>query len=208
MPKRTSQLSFHFAIFFEERIPSILLLLRRILFGCPFRTIPLTKGLFAIVDPDDYHRLVNFNWHASKSAHTHYAVRYLPKGNVVSPSNRRKNKVEYMHHLIIDIPEGLFCDHINHNGLDNRKANLRPATLAQNIRHRRKFKSPSRSKYKGLTWRKKEKAWHVRIYTNGKRIFIGSFKDEVAAAKAYDSAAKQFYGDFATLNFPQLKTNN
>jgi hypothetical protein len=208
MPKRTSQLSFHFAIFLEERIPSILLLLRRILFGCPFRTIPLTKGLFAIVDPDDYHRLVNFNWHANKSAHTHYAVRYLPKGNVVSPSNRRKNKIEYMHHLIIDIPEGLFCDHINHNGLDNRKANLRPATLAQNIRHRRKFKSPSRSKYKGLTWRKKEKAWHVRIYTNGKRIFIGSFKDEFAAAKAYDRAAKQFYGDFATLNFPQLKTQN
>jgi hypothetical protein len=208
MPKRTSQLSFHFAIFLEERIPSILLLLRRILFGCPFRTIPLTKGLFAIVDPDDYHRLVNFNWHANKSAHTHYAVRYLPKGNVVSLSNRRKNKVEYMHHLIIDIPEGLFCDHINHNGLDNRKANLRPATLAQNIRHRRKFKSPSRSKYKGLTWRKKEKAWHVRIYTNGKRIFIGSFKDEFAAAHAYDSAAKHYYGDFATLNFPQLKTKN
>jgi len=196
MPGRSSQLSFHFAIFLEERIPSILLLLRRILFGCPFRTIPLTKGLFAIVDPDDYHRLVNFNWHANKSAHTHYAVRYLSSG-------KGKNKIEYMHHLIIDIPEGLFCDHINHNGLDNRKANLRPATLAQNIRHRRKFKSPSRSKYKGLTWRKKEKTWHVRIYTNGKRIFIGSFKDEFAAAHAYDRAAKQFYGDFATLNFPE-----
>jgi hypothetical protein len=195
MPKRTSQLSFHFAIFLEERIPSILLLLRRIFYGYPFRTIPLTKGLFAIVDPDDYHRLVNFNWHARKSAYTHYAVRYLSGG-------KGKTKIEYMHHVIIDIPEGLFCDHINHNGLDNRKANLRPATLAQNIRHRRKFKSPSRSKYKGLTWRKKEKAWHVRIYTNGKRIFIGSFKDEFAAAHAYDRAAKQFYGQFAELNFP------
>jgi hypothetical protein len=216
MPKRTSQLSFHFTIFLEERIPSILLLLRRILFGCPFRTIPLTKGLFAIVDPDDYHRLVNFNWHASKSAHTHYAVRYLPQCNVVSlpalslskGSNRRKNKIEYMHHLIINIPEGLFCDHINHNGLDNRKANLRPATFAENMRNRRKYKTASGSKYKGVTWQKESKGWRVRITVNNKQILLGQFKDEVEAAKAYDRAAKHYYGDFATLNFPQLKTNN
>jgi hypothetical protein len=61
---------------------------------------------------------------------------------------------------------------------------------------------------KALPGEKKENAWHVRIYANGKRIFIGSFKDELDAAHAYDSAAKQFYGDFATLNFPQLKTKN
>jgi hypothetical protein len=201
MPKRTSQLPFHFTIFLEESIPSILLFLRRIRYGYPFRKIPLTKGLFAIVDPDDYDRLVNFNWHARKSTYTHYAVRSIKIG-------KNKIKVECMHHIIIDIPPGLFCDHINHNGLDNRKANLRPATLAQNIRHRRKFKSPSRSKYKGLTWRKKENAWHVRITVHYKRIFLGSFKDELEAAHAYDRAAKQFYGDFATLNFPQLKTKN
>ncbi len=108
-----------------------------------------------------------------------------------------------MHHLVIDIPPGRFCDHLNHNGLDNRKANLRLATHTQNVWHRRKFKSTSRSKYKGLTWRKKEKSWNVRITVNGRRLYVGSFKDETEAARAYDRAAKNLHGPFATLNFPE-----
>lgn len=111
--------------------------------------------------------------------------------------------------MVINIPAGMFCDHINHNGLDNRKANLRPATNAQNIWHRRKFirrtpgglKNPFRSKYKGVDWAKDMKRRRARITVNGKRMYLGSFDNEIDAAKAYDQAAKKYHGDFAGLNF-------
>jgi hypothetical protein len=106
-----------------------------------------------------------------------------------------------MHNLVINIPDGMFCDHINRNGLDNRKANLRPATHTQNIWHRRKFKPYSRSKYKGVDFAKDMKRWRARIRVNGKRIYLGSFKNELEAAKAYDHAAKKYHGQFASLNF-------
>jgi len=197
MSNSKSQLYFHLQIFIEERFAPLLMIYRRLRYGYPFRRIPLTKGRFAIVDPDDYTRLNHFNWYAAKSIHTWYAIRSL------TTSRHGKRKNQYMHHLVIAIPAGCFADHINHNGLDNRKANLRPATLSQNIRHRRKFNTPSRSKFKGLTWRKKEKAWHVRITVNDKRLFLGSFKDELEAARTYDSSAKLYYGDYASLNFPK-----
>jgi len=106
-----------------------------------------------------------------------------------------------MRKLIIKIPPGMFIDHINHNGLDNRKANLRPATRTQNIWHRKKFKRPSRSQYKGIDWSKTQKKWRARIRVNGKRIYLGSFDNELEAAKAYDEAAKRYHGEFASLNF-------
>ncbi len=196
MAARKNSLFFHLSIFIEENFAFLLPALRRILYGFPFRKVPLTKDKFAIVDPEDYHRLIEYKWYAHKGTNTYYAVRSLTNGKY------RKRKNQYMHHLVIDIPPGRFCDHLNHNGLDNRKANLRLATHTQNVWHRRKFKSPSRSKYKGLTWRKKEKSWHVRITVNGSRLFIGSFKDEVEAACAYDRAAKILHGQFATLNSP------
>jgi hypothetical protein len=106
-----------------------------------------------------------------------------------------------MHHLVIDIPDGMVCDHINHNGLDNRLANLRPVTHMQNVWNRRKFKSPSRSKYKGVDFAKDMKRWRARIRVNGKRIYLGSYKNEIDAAKAYDKAAKKYHGPYAAINF-------
>ena len=127
---------------------------------------------------------------------------------------KEKRKNLQMHNLVIDVPPGMFADHVNHNGLDNRKANLRAATHMQNVWNRRKFsgltsggvKRPSRSKYKGVDWANDMKRWRARIRVNGKRIYLGSFEDEIEAAKAYDMAAKKFHGDFATLNFPNQLT--
>ena len=107
-----------------------------------------------------------------------------------------------MHREVIHPPDNLFVDHINHNGLDNRKANLRLATYAQNSYNRKQFRKRQTSKYTGVSWIKQIKKWRVIICYNGKKKFIGYFKDEKQAAKAYDKAAKKYHGEFASLNFP------
>jgi len=169
---------------------------RRIWYGYPFRRIPLTQGQYAIVDPDDFERLNKHKWHAFKSKNTFYAERAVRVGKV------RKQVVIKMHREILKVPDGLLVDHINHNGLDNRKANLRPATRAENSRNRRKFrKRKCRSRFKGVSWNKDQKKWSARILFNRDMKFIGYFHDEIEAAKAYDSAARKYHKEFAVLNF-------
>jgi hypothetical protein len=153
----------------------------------------LTQGFFAIVDPEDYDRLAKFKWHVSKSVHTFYARRKVAH-------KKNKKTIIYMHRQIIKVPAGFVVDHINHNGLDNRKANLRPATWAQNIRNSKKTRNKFRSNYKGL-FHRRDGMWRVRISANGKTRYLGCFKDEIDAAKAYDRAAKEYHGQFASLNF-------
>ena len=105
-----------------------------------------------------------------------------------------------MHRLIIDVPEDMFVDHINHNGLDNRKANLRPPTPTDNARYARYPKINTSSEYRGVWYNKQTKKWRANIFVNRKRKHLGYFKNEIDAAHAYDEAAKLYYGDFAILN--------
>jgi len=106
-----------------------------------------------------------------------------------------------MHRCILELPDSLLADHVNANGLDNRKANIRPATRSQNTCNTPKYKS-SRSKYKGVTWHKQRKKWYARIRIRGRAISLGYFNDQTEAAKAYDNAAKKLHAQFASLNFP------
>jgi len=108
-----------------------------------------------------------------------------------------------MHHEVIEIPEGFITDHINQNGLDNREANLRAATYAQNVCNRRKFSKTSRSKYKGVGWKKPMNKWTAQIGVNNKMKFLGYFENELDAARAYDNAARKYHAQFAALNFPE-----
>ncbi|MHC4575242.1 MAG: HNH endonuclease [Planctomycetota bacterium] len=172
-----------------------MLFYRQLRYGYPFRRVPLTQGKFAIVDPEDYTRLNKLRWHVHKAPHTCYAVHSLTNGKKLPRKNAR------MHHLVLRTLPGMLPDHINRNGLDNRKANLRLATPAQNIWNRRKFNAPSRSNFKGVDWVQKQKKWRARILVHGKRIYLGSLQNELDAARAYDQAAKKYHGKFAALNF-------
>ena len=154
------------------------------------RYIPLTQGKFAIVDAEDYNWLSRYDWFATKSRQTYYAHRYS-NGKIIS-----------MHREIMRAPKGLICDHINHNGLVNRKSNLRLCTGKQNARNRQ-ARSGCSSKYKGVYWSKRYKKWRARICFNCRRIHLGYFFDEIKAALAYDDKAVELFSEFAYLNFPE-----
>jgi len=177
---------------------AMVLLWRRLRFGYAFRRIPLTQGRFAIVDPQDYERLSKYKWRLcrTKGKKVLYAERSmrLPGG---------KYSRQLMHRQLIKAPEGYIIDHVNGSGLDNRQANLRLATVAQNAWNSNK-RNP-RSGYKGVCFAKDKGLWRAVIVCHGRRIHIGYFRDKIAAARAYDAAAKKYYKEFARLNFPGRK---
>jgi len=176
---------------------ALVLLYRRIRYGYTFRRIKLTKGKYAIVDVEDYEWLNNFKWHSRVNAWTCYASR-----SEKDPATGRYVTVR-MHRLILGAPENLFVDHINGNGLDNRKANLRIATCAQNNWNRANAKGRGRSGYVGVYWAENAGRWRAQISVQHKKIHLGYFDSKEAAARAYDTAATKYRKEFARTNFPQ-----
>jgi len=191
------EVRFNIPVWLERPLVRLALFYRKLRYGYPFRRIPLTQGKYAIVDPEDYERLSKHKWHANKGGATFYAVRWAPR------KRQKKLTVIYMHRQVLNYPDSDFIDHINHNGRDNRKANLRPATRAQNNYNRKKYDNNSYSKYKGVSFKQKNQIWTAQIGLNNKMLFLGYFKKEIDAAKAYDAAARKFHKEFAVLNFPQ-----
>jgi len=188
------------------------LLYRRIRYGFSFRKIVMTQGEFALVDQDDYSRLSQYRWYPQRNRHNVYAYRFDQR------VKGQKFKSYPMHREIFKNPsatqnselrtqnchrhigDGLVVDHINGNGLDNRKANLRLGTYAQNSWNRPKGRRKCSSKYKGVCMDKKDGKFQAQICVHGSRIYLGRFDTQKEAATAYDKAAEFFHGDFANLN--------
>ena len=156
----------------------------------------MTQPRYAKVDPADYYRLRKYEWVAQKIGRRCYARRRIAGGK------KSRGSLVYLHQEIIKVPKGMVVDHINNDGMDDRSANLRAATPAQNMRNRKKYDRNCSSKYKGIHWYKQYSKWSASIRFENKRIFLGYFKDEVEAARAYDAAARKYHKEFAVLNFP------
>jgi len=157
----------------------------------------MAQPKYAKVELADYKRLREYEWLAKKGNNSFYARRHVKGGK------KGKETLIYMHQDIIKVPEGMVVDHINHDGMDNRRANLRAATYSQNLCNTRKRSGATQSKYKGIYWRKKNRKWQAQITFEKKRMSLGYFRSEIDAAKAYDMAAKKYFGEFACLNFSQ-----
>lgn len=155
------------------------------------RVIPLTQGKFAIVDAEDYEWLNQYKWYAAKYGTTFYACRSKGRTTI------------NMHRQIMCAPKGLICDHKNHNGLDNRKNNLRLCTNAQN-QYNRRPRTGCSSRYKGVDWQRAFNKWRAAIRLNQTYLHLGLFHNEMEAALTYDRKAAELFGEFAWLNFPQL----
>jgi hypothetical protein len=182
----------------EVALVCVVLKYRRVRYGEAFRIIPLTRGLRAIVSPEDYDRLSVYKWHSARHGRTIYAQ----TGTGSAKSGKRKKHLIMMHRMVMGVDDDRIVDHQNHNGLDERRRNLRVASWTENCWNKRKTSIRSSSQYKGVMRDKRRSKWQAMIGYNRKKIFIGYFDDEEAAARAYDAKAKELHGQYAALNFP------
>jgi len=153
------------------------------------KKIELTQDKFALVDDDDYDFLNQFKWSAAKTYKTFYAVK------------RNGKKMISMHNMIMGTIKGKIIDHIDGDGLNNVRKNLRHATHSENMQNRR---SCGKSKYLGVTLycvKKRWKYYKTGISKDNNWIYLGSFKSEEKAARVYDNAARLYFGKNAKTNF-------
>jgi hypothetical protein len=161
--------------------------------------IPLSQGKHAIVDDEDYDFLMQWKWHVMG--------RYA--GRVAIDSTTRKQSSVAMHRVILDTPQGMHSDHINGDGLDNRRENLRICTPGENVRNQKANKRRvGDAQYKGTFFVKELGKWKAVIGINGKTQYLGLFDCEDDAARAYDQKARELFGDFVRPNFPNQNENS
>lgn len=147
------------------------------------KKIKLTQNQYALVDNEDFERLDKFKWHIKKQSNSSYAAR------------TKNNKTLRMHRIITDCPKDMVVDHINGDGLDNRKENLRVCTRKENSMNRKLNKNNSLN-YKGVRLHTPSSKYQVRL----RQKHIGLFDCIHKAAKAYNKAALEMFKEFAKLN--------
>ncbi len=154
------------------------------------RYIPLTQGQIAIVDAEDFEEVGRHNWFAIRANHTFYAARF----------DKSTHKMLMMHRAIMQAPAGMVVDHIDGNGLNNCRSNLRICTPKQNSYN--SCPRGGRSGFKGVDYHKRTGKCRAFIYHEGREIILGLFDTEIEAALVRDRKAREIQGEHAWLNFP------
>lgn len=155
------------------------------------KQIPFTQNEVALVDDEDYARCAQYSWYVNRSHGVSYAARRE------GPAKARKTVM--MHRFIQGAEPGQMVDHADGDGLNNTRANLRFADAAQSAANRGRRRDSS-SPYRGVTF--SNGRWWAMLMVRGRRRYLGIFADAESAARAYDAAAVEAWGEFARLNFP------
>lgn len=154
------------------------------------KKIPLTFNKYALVDDKDYLKVSKYSWSYDG---TYAITKYKCK-------KTNKRKTLRMHRLIAKTPLGMQTDHINGNGIDNRRKNLRVCSNQQNCWNRKLLEKNKTSKYRGVCYIQRRKKFCASIRVDNKSVHLGYFKSEKIAAMAYNIAAKISFGKFSNLN--------
>lgn len=161
------------------------------------KQIPLTRGMFALVDDEDFKELSKYKWCAIRGKNTWYAMRKRRVGE----AGRKKTCM--MHRMILNVDDpNIFCDHKNGDGIDNRRCNLRQCSSSENGTNR-PFQKNNTTGFKGVDFHKQRGKYRAIIQFKNKQYHIGLFQNAEDAARAYDEAARRLHGEFAHLNFPK-----
>lgn len=156
------------------------------------KRIPLTQGKFAVVDDADYERVSAHNWFFLPSANG-YAARFDKRDG--------RRHLVLLHRFLMEPAEGVQVDHIDRDGLNCQRSNMRLCTHQENMRNRGTW---GRSRCKGVWFASDRQKWRAEIWLGGrKRKSLGTFDREADAAEAYDQAARELFGEFAVLNGSQ-----
>lgn len=151
----------------------------------------IVQGREVLIDDDDLETFESNRWRIMKSSTTE--MEYCASGKGV-----------LLHRLVLGLTDGaVHADHINRNGLDNRKANLRPCTPSQNQRNRALSKS-NRSGYKGVYFDRSRGTWYARYKHNYRNVYLGRYSTALEAGLAYDYAVSNLFGEYARTNGIQL----
>ncbi len=161
------------------------------------KQIPLTRNLFALVDDEDFEQLNQWKWYAGVKKNGNFcAKRAYQRDN--------KTYTVFMHRFVMNAVDGQQVDHIDGNQLNNQKVNLRLCTTSENICNRVK-QANNTSGYKGVSFSTSCKnPWRAMIGVDYRLVYLGSYPSPLEAAQAYDKAAMEYHGAFASLNFPSV----
>lgn len=160
------------------------------------KLIPLTQGYFSKVDDEDFEWLSKYKWQ--------YHAGYAKRGKY--NEDKKNNDTVKMHREIMQPPAGMVVHHKNHDTLDNRKENLIVTTQAMNTKSQRNSDSKRAkhgSVYQGVIVRKRGNgsiSYIASLKVNYRKVWVGAFQSELAAAAAYNQTAKKYFGEFAVLN--------
>ena len=154
--------------------------------------IPLTQHKVAVIDFDDFEKVRPYKWYAQLIHKQWYATRLFYLGG--------KRKTGYLHILLCP-GGGKEVHHIDGDGLNNRRLNLQRRTHAQNLQGFQRKKTGASSRFRGVCWFKRDSVWVSYLKKNGRLHHLGRFENEEDAARAYDAAARKYFGEFASPNF-------